>query len=294
MAPCFGVLLPEPRLSHSRIFDTVFTAPHTLQPHIRAVNPTPFEVAGKACHGSGSALLALITFARFGALANSSTLAVANRFQWITRVWIQRGIFILALAMVVGAVAIYRMWPVSPINLSTAGAAVRADVLARWKAGNVIVLIRHGERCDYSTHPCMGSADGITWIGHDVAERVGEQLANLGLHDADILTSPLPRTTQTAQALFHRAVREKDWVVRCDVDMTADIRANKVAGRNMLLVTHSGCIRRVDARLGFPHASEAEYASALFLTIGTNGKVKLLGTLNPEDWAKMSITPTGN
>ena len=229
-------------------------------------------------------------------MANSITLAVAKKSQWITRVWIKRVIFILALATVIAAVAIYRTWPVSPINLSTAGAAVQADLLARWKAGNVIVLIRHGERCDYSTNPCMGSADGITWIGHDVAERVGEHLATLGLHDADIFTSPLPRTTQTAQALFHQAVAEKDWVVRCDVNMTADIKAHKVAGRNMLLVTHSGCIRRVDARLGLPHAREAEYASALFLTVGPNGKVKLLGSLDPQDWAKMSIAPatTGN
>jgi phosphohistidine phosphatase SixA len=209
----------------------------------------------------------------------------------MSRIWVKRMLFILALALLAGAVTLYRLWPVSPINLSTASPAVRADLLARWKAGNVIVLIRHAERCDYSTHPCMGAADGITWIGNDVAERVGVQFANLGLHDADILTSPLPRTTQTAQALFHEAVKEKDWVVRCDVNMTADIKANKVAGRNMLLVTHSGCIRRVDARLGFPRAREAEYASALFLTIGSNGKVKLLGTLNPEDWARMS-SPT--
>ncbi|WP_226505815.1 histidine phosphatase family protein [Pseudomonas sp. MWU16-30317] len=230
-------------------------------------------------------------FCETGALAILPTLAVANKSQWITSVWITRAIFILGLAMVAGAVTLYRMWPLSPLNLSTASPAVRADLLARWKAGNVIVLIRHGERCDYSTHPCMGSADGITWIGNDVAERVGVQLANLGVHDADIFTSPLPRTTQTAQALFHQAITERDWVVRCDANMTADIKAHKVAGRNMLLVTHSGCIRRVDARLGLPHAREAEYASALFLTIGTNGKVKLLGNLDPDDWARMSNTP---
>ena len=223
-------------------------------------------------------------------MATTPALAVANKSQWFTRVWVKRTLFILALALVAGAVTLYRLWPVSPINLSTASPAVQADLLARWKAGNVIALIRHAERCDYSTHPCMGSADGITWIGNDVAERVGVQLANLGVHDADIFTSPLPRTTQTAQALFHEAVPEKDWVVRCDVNMTADIKAHKMAGRNMLLVTHSGCIRRVDARLGFPHAREAEYASVLFLTIGTNGKVKLLGNLDPEDWARMSTT----
>jgi phosphohistidine phosphatase SixA len=224
-------------------------------------------------------------------LVTSPILVVANKSQWITRVWIKRVLFILALAIAAGTVMLYRMWPVSPINLSTASPAVRADLLARWKAGNVIVLIRHGERCDYSSHPCMGSADGITWIGHDVAERVGVQLANLGLHDVDIFTSPLPRTTQTAQALFHETVKEKDWVARCDVNMTADIKAYKLAGRNMLLVTHSGCIRHVDARLGFAYAREAEYASALFLTIASNGKVKLLGILNPDDWARMSGVP---
>jgi broad specificity phosphatase PhoE len=81
-----------------------------------------------------------------------------------------------------------------------------------------------------------------------VAERVGVQLASLGVHGADIFTSPLPRPTQTEQALFHEAVPEKDWVVRCDVNVTADIKARKVPGRNMLLVTHSGCIRRVDGK----------------------------------------------
>lgn len=196
--------------------------------------------------------------------------------------------FTMTLALLAGGVTLYRMWPLSPVDLLTAGAAAQADLLARWKAGNVIVLIRHAERCDDSTNPCMGTADGITWIGHDVAERVGVQLAALGLHNADIFTSPLPRTTQTAQALFHEAIKEKDWVVRCDVNMTADIRAHKAPERNMLLVTHSGCIKRVSARLGYPHAQVAQYSSALFLTVAPNGKIKLLGSLDPDDWARMA------
>jgi hypothetical protein len=60
--------------------------------------------------------------------------------------------------------------------------------------------------------------------------------------------------------------------------------AHKSARRNLVLVTHSGCISEFEAQNGFRRAMKAAYTSALFVTIKPDGQLEVLGTLNTEDW----------
>ncbi len=194
-------------------------------------------------------------------------------------------LLLLGLLVVVSAlVAGFAVWPLSPTNLGKPDRFAEARLSEHWKAGDVVVLVRHAERCDRSSGACLGPADGITTAGQEAAQDVGEAFASLGMGNASVLTSPLTRTAQTARAMFNLAAQEQDWLVNCDVDMAKDIRAHKVAGQNLVLVTHSGCISRLEHDLGFPHAQDTDYTSSLFATVAADGKLKVLGVLNQEDW----------
>ena len=48
------------------------------------------------------------------------------------------------------------LWPKSPANLAYEGAQARAQLLQQWSAGEIAVLVRHAERCDRSSNPCLG------------------------------------------------------------------------------------------------------------------------------------------
>lgn len=194
-------------------------------------------------------------------------------------VWL--GLLIIVSALVAG----FAVWPLSPTNLGKGREFLEAKLYERWSAGEVVVLVRHAERCDRSSGACLGPADGITSAGRDVAASVGAAFMTLGMENANVMASPLTRTAQTAQAMFHQAAQEQDWLVNCDIDMARDIKAHKVAGQNLVLVTHSGCLTRLESDLGFPHAKDPEYTSSLFATVGSNGKLKVLGVINPQDWA---------
>lgn len=186
-------------------------------------------------------------------------------------------------------VAGFSLWPMSPTELTKASQKETADFVAHWKAGDVVVLVRHAERCDRSSNTCLGPADGITQPGRDEAVRVGAQFVGLGMAQTDVVTSPLTRTSQTALAMFGVASKEQDWVVNCDVDISRDIKAHKLPGRNLLMVTHSGCISRFDAQIGYPHAQTAEYTSALIATQEPDGQLKMLGVINPGDWPQLAF-----
>lgn len=195
-----------------------------------------------------------------------------------------RTVLPLGLLLVVAAlIAGFVVWPLSPTNLRNDHSA-STELFSDWQAGEVVVLVRHGERCDRSSNTCAGPADGITLPGREVAAGVGSALLSMGMHSADIATSPLTRTAQTAQAMFGEGIAEQNWLVDCDTDMARDIKAHKAEGRNLVLITHSGCISRFEDAMGFPHARDTEYASSLFVRLGANGKLKVLGRIDAQDW----------
>lgn len=159
-----------------------------------------------------------------------------------------------------------------------------AGVFERWQAGNVVVLVRHAERCDRSSNPCLGPADGITRMGSTAAANVGKAFQAMGMENTDIMNSPLTRTTQTARYMFDKQSVSQEWLATCGDTMRDDVLAHKVAHRNLVLVTHSGCISDFESQMGFKHARSSEYGSALFVSVGAGGQPQVLGILNAQDW----------
>ena len=192
---------------------------------------------------------------------------------------------VLGIASAVGGA--FTLWPHSPDNLGNASNAVNAALIQQWQAGDMIVLVRHAERCDRSSNPCLGPTDGITLHGSQNATIVGQALKTLGLSHTDLLTSPTHRTAQTAHYMMGGDVAGAPWLSQCDHTLLADSVAHKVAQRNLIVVTHSGCIGHVEKQMGYPRAEMAPYSSALFLSVDKQGKPTVMGMIKVEDWPKV-------
>lgn len=163
-----------------------------------------------------------------------------------------------------------------------------SGVYAEWAKGKVIVLIRHAERCDRSANPCLSDPTGITVEGSQAAVEVGNGLQRLGLDDAEVLSSPEYRTRQTAHFIFGKEVASRDWIAECDHDFTHAALQGKRPGVNLVLVTHSGCIDHVERQLKVPGGERSsEYASALFVSMNNDGKARILGQMNANEWRKV-------
>ncbi|PCR94649.1 histidine phosphatase family protein [Pseudomonas allokribbensis] len=190
---------------------------------------------------------------------------------------------LLVIALVSGFVWMTR----SPIDLGQAGHAAKADLTKAWQAGEVVALVRHAERCDRSDNLCLGPADGITKAGNDSAALVGKGFVALGMQQAQVFTSPLTRTVQTARAMFGQDATAQIWLESCGSSLRNDVVAHKVAQRNLVLVTHSGCISDFEKQTGFPHAIAADYGSTLFVRIDDKGQLKVLGIMNADAWSQL-------
>lgn len=179
------------------------------------------------------------------------------------------------------------LWPRSPINLATAGSEVTSSLVDRWQAGEVAVLVRHTERCDQSSNPCLGPADGITRVGSDAAAAVGQGFMHLGMAQTDVLSSPATRTAQTSHYMFGKDAVTQEWLVSCGKTLRNDVVAHKQTRRNLVLVTHSGCISDFEAQAGFEHAKTSKYGSSLFVHIAADGQLQVLGVVNATDWQSL-------
>lgn len=172
----------------------------------------------------------------------------------------------------------------SPVDLGRAGDATIADWKQAWQAGEVVALVRHTERCDRSDNVCLGPADGITQAGSDSAAAVGKGFVRLGMLQAQVLSSPLTRTVQTARAMFGQEAAAQSWLEVCGPTLRDDVLGHKVAQRNLVLVTHSGCISDFEKQVGYAHAVGTEYGSALFVRINEEGQLKVIGIMNADAW----------
>lgn len=191
------------------------------------------------------------------------------------------GILVIS-ALIAGAV----MLPLSPPDLAVGKRLISSGMLADWRAGNLIVVVRHAERCDRSTNPCLGPPDGLTIVGTEAATALGNAFKTLGMEQTDILSSPATRTAQTALFMFGKANLATESLGACTKTLSEQVVEQKVAGRNLILVTHSGCIADFESELGFPHAAGAEYASSFIVSVTPNGSLKVVGIMNAQDWPK--------
>ncbi|WP_368668885.1 histidine phosphatase family protein [Pseudomonas sp. Fl5BN2] len=190
----------------------------------------------------------------------------------------------VALTIVVSG---FMLWPATPQDLALDNQMQQSGLYEHWRAGQVIVLVRHSERCDRSANPCLGPADGITQLGSVTASELGQAFRTLGMEHTDVLSSPMTRTLQTTQSMFNQAPRTQEWLVTCGKNLERDIKAHKLQGRNLILVTHSGCISDLESHLGFAHALASEYTSSLFVTLTADGEMQVVGIMNARNWPQV-------
>lgn len=174
----------------------------------------------------------------------------------------------------------FMFWPRSPLSLASSSDLRRSGVVQRWHTGDIVVLVRHGERCDRSDNPCLGPVDGITKVGNAAAQALGGTFNTLGMQNTDVMSSPFTRTLQTGKAMFGQTMTEQEWLAGCGPTIKDEVLAHKTAGRNLLLVTHSGCMSDIEALLGYKYALASGYTSSLFISIEPDGQLKVLGVMD--------------
>ncbi|AZF53971.1 Polymyxin resistance protein PmrG [Pseudomonas sp. R4-34-07] len=179
----------------------------------------------------------------------------------------------------------FLFWPRSPEDLGIGNRLVTSGVLASWRNGDLVVLVRHEERCDRSHNPCYGPADGLTVDGTQRAADLGIAFETLGMERTDVLSSPTTRTAQTSLFMFGKTELSPGPLAICGDAMGEEILGHKQADRNLMLITHSACMSDFQAALGYPHAQAAEYGSALFVEVLPNGTLKAIGTMKIQEWA---------
>jgi phosphohistidine phosphatase SixA len=176
------------------------------------------------------------------------------------------------------------LWHASPTDLGIGDRLLASDVLPLWRDGDLIVLVRHEERCDRSTNPCLGPVEGLTINGSQQAQNLGKAFRTLGMDGSDVLASPAIRTAQTLRFMFGKNELTSGQQAVCGAAMGEELLSQKTPGRNLVFVTHSGCIADFESTLGFPHATFPQYGSALFVQVLPNGTFKPLGIVNNPDW----------
>lgn len=199
--------------------------------------------------------------------------------------WFRRkAVALLATALVV-SVGVILAQPPSVADLSEENQVMVPTLFSEWQDGDVIVLLRHLERCDRADSPCLdGQKKGITVRATDQGYELGKDFNGLGLEIADISNSPITRTAQTSQLVFGRAQQDQAWLYQCKDEMLESVMQRKQQGRNLVLVTHSGCMQAFQTELGYDDDTPG-YGTALFVSKDHARKeLQILGFLDIDDW----------
>lgn len=196
---------------------------------------------------------------------------------------------VLLAALLVLPLTLWLLKPMAVPDLAHGDGAGLKALNAGWASGQMIVLVRHVERCDHSRAACLGAADGITDRSRDVAVGVGAQFEHLGLDRADIYHSPLTRAVQTAGYMFSDAGSGEDWLFNCKNTMLRDALAHKVPGRNLILVTHSECMAQLEKDLKLPVSSFGYGASLFVSSASLEAAPKMLGFIEASDWRSLGL-----
>lgn len=190
---------------------------------------------------------------------------------------------VLACAALVIPLTVWLLRPAAIPDLAHGNVTGAQALAAGWASGDMIVLVRHVERCDHSKAACLTGNDGITDRSRSVAVSVGAQFEQLGLQRVDIYNSPMIRTAQTASYMFNKVSANEDWLISCKGTMLRDALAHKVAGRNLILVTHSECMSQLQKDLKLP-TSSLGYGASLFISAETLQAPRMLGYIEASDW----------
>jgi phosphohistidine phosphatase SixA len=204
------------------------------------------------------------------------------------------------LVITVGAIAFYILQPQSQPKpkpkqmgslLTSDGRRLRS-LEGHWALGNVVSLIRHTERCDRSENQCVDGDDGITIPGAKDAMKIGAAYKNLPAHTTVIYNSPIKRAAQTAGFMFGRKTTNQLWLVEnCRESLQENIFKYKEDGKNLILITHSGCINSLKNKQGATLIEsnlnkDETYGYSIFLTIDKHEReINILGYLLAKDWS---------
>lgn len=194
----------------------------------------------------------------------------------------------LALAATAAAATWYLTAPNVP-DLGVGSNLATSGLHEQWLQGNVVVMVRHAERCDRSANPCLGDPQGITVNGRDQALAAGAGLHNLGLGNATLMSGLTLRTQQTAQLLAGGAVASDAWADQCDGGFRDLVLGHKTRGKNLVVVTHSGCVDQFERTLRVAADNrKSEYAQAFFIQADGTHAPKILGALTAQEWKNLS------
>lgn len=164
------------------------------------------------------------------------------------------------------------------------------DLARHWRLGEVVVLVRHAERCDRSDAPCLGAEDGITVRGGELATALGDDYrSRFGLDNADVYASPLTRTLQTASLMFGDGTLGQAWVADCTGNLLNHVLEHKASHRNLILVTHSECMEQLALALSHRDLETPGYGTSLVLFSDARGGLQLAGEIAPRDWARLQL-----
>jgi len=194
---------------------------------------------------------------------------------------------VLAASVLVIPLTLWLLAPAAVPDLAHGNVAGAQALKDGWNKGEIIVLVRHVERCDHSRAPCLSGDDGITDRSRSVAVAVGAQFERLGLARADIYNSPMVRTAQTSGYMFNRVDAGDDWLINCKGTMLRDALAHKVAGRNLILVTHSECMAQLQKDLKLP-PSTFGYGASLFVSAQAPQAPRIVGFIEASDWQSVT------
>ena len=196
---------------------------------------------------------------------------------------------VLAASVLTIMLTVQLLAPAAAPNLAQTRHLDRVQALTlSWAQGDVIALVRHVERCDRSIAPCLGPVDGVTVRATDTARQLGADFQKMGLQNVDIYSSPLTRTRQTAGFMFERPVQAQDWLFNCRSTLLRDALKHKVAGRNLVLVTHSECMDQLEQSLHVATDTTFGYGASLFIEVrAANAPPKMLGYIETGDWERI-------
>ncbi|MGR4038723.1 lipopolysaccharide core heptose(II)-phosphate phosphatase PmrG [Pseudomonas sp. 910_21] len=225
-------------------------------------------------------------------MATRLVLAVAKRPPlWRSLVRYKNTLALLLGGLLLLPLSLYLFKPAAVPDLAQGNVAGIKALTSSWAKGDMIVLVRHVERCDRSSAACLGPADGITDRAREVAVSIGARFEQLGLERTDIYNSPSTRTAQTAGYMFSKVSSGDGWLYNCKNSMLRDVLAHKVAGRNLVLVTHSECMDELEKQLQLSTPTLG-YGASLFVSTDTlNGAPKMLGMIEASDWRSVNLKP---
>jgi hypothetical protein len=89
--------------------------------------------------------------------------------------------------------------------------------------------------------------------------------------------------------MFNKVSLGQDWLIQCKGRMLADALSHKVAGRNLILVTHSECMAELEKEMKLS-TSTLGYGGSLFVSVaGMAGKPQMLGFIEAADWPSVVL-----